>query len=54
MFLLNERLTTRFVPITIGRLQDDFVEVLDGLEEGTQVVTSGAQKLNEGDKVKIL
>jgi len=53
VFLLNEELTTRFVPITIGRMQDDFVEVLGGLEDGTRVVTSGAQKLNEGDKVKI-
>jgi len=37
----------------IGRIQGDFVEVLGGLEEGTEVVTSGAQKLNEGDKVKV-
>jgi HlyD family secretion protein len=53
VFLLDEELTTRFVPITVGRIQGDFVEVLEGLDEGTRVVTSGAQKLNEGDKVKI-
>lgn len=53
VFLLDDDLKTRFVPISVGRMQGDFVEVLDGLEEGTQVVTSGAQKLNEGDKVTI-
>jgi Cu(I)/Ag(I) efflux system membrane fusion protein len=53
VFLLDEGLITHFVPITVGRMQDDFVEVLDGLSEGTRVVTSGAQKLNEGDRVTI-
>ena len=53
VFLLDEELITHFVPITVGRMQDDFVEVLEGLSEGTRVVTSGAQKLNEGDKVTI-
>lgn len=53
VFLLSEDQTTIYRPIHIGRIQGDFVEVLDGLQEGTQVVTTGAQKLNEGDKVRI-
>ncbi|MFZ0430804.1 MAG: efflux RND transporter periplasmic adaptor subunit [Acidobacteriota bacterium] len=53
VFLLTSQQTTEYRRIEIGRIQGDFVEVLDGLGEGTQVVTSGAQKLNEGDKVRI-
>jgi RND family efflux transporter MFP subunit len=53
VYLLDEEFRTVFHEIQIGRIQGDFVEVLGGLEEGTEVVTSGAQKLNEGDKVKV-
>ena len=53
VFLLTSEQTTEYRRIEIGRIQGNFVEVLDGLGEGTQVVTSGAQKLNEGDKVRI-
>jgi Cu(I)/Ag(I) efflux system membrane fusion protein len=53
VFLLDDATSTVFRRVRIGRIQDDFVEILEGLEEGTVVVTSGAQKLNEGDKVKI-
>jgi len=53
VFLLDQDSLTRYRSISIGRIQNDWVEVLDGLEEGTQVVTSGAQKLNDGDKVRI-
>lgn len=53
VFLLTSEQTTEYRRIEIGRIQDNYVEVLDGLGEGTQVVTSGAQKLNEGDKVRI-
>jgi len=53
VFLLSEDLVTHYKLIQIGRIQGDYVEVLGGLERGTPVVTSGAQKLNDGDKVKI-
>lgn len=53
VFLLENNNTTRFRQIEIGRIQDDMVEVLAGLEEGVRVVTSGAQKLNDGDLVTI-
>ena len=53
VFLLTSEQTTEYRRIEIGRIQGDYVEVLEGIGEGTQVVTAGAQKLNEGDKVRI-
>lgn len=53
VYLLSDEFTTVFQPISIGRIQGDKVEVLDGLSEGTVVVTAGAQKLNSGDKVRV-
>jgi len=53
VFLVSEDSVTHYRAIQIGRIQGDYVEVLGGLEAGTQVVTFGAQKLNEGDKVKV-
>ncbi len=53
VFLLENNTTTRFRQIEIGRIQGDMVEVVSGLEEGVRVVTSGAQKLNDGDMVTI-
>lgn len=53
VYLLNDDLTTRFQRIEIGRIQGDMVEVLSGIEAGAKMVGSGAQKLNEGDKVII-
>jgi len=53
VFLLTGDLTTEYRRIDIGDIQGDFVEVLSGLEAGTRVVTAGAQKLNDGDKVRI-
>ncbi|UCF38483.1 MAG: efflux RND transporter periplasmic adaptor subunit [Acidobacteriota bacterium] len=53
VFLLDDELVTHFLEIRIGRIQGDYVEVLEGLDEGVTVVTNGVQKLNEGDKVKI-
>jgi RND family efflux transporter MFP subunit len=52
VFLIGEGSVTEYRPIRIGRIQGDFVEVIEGLEEGTEVITSGAQKLNNGDKVR--
>jgi RND family efflux transporter MFP subunit len=54
VFVLDKDQVTQYRPIQIGRIQGDYVEVMDGLEPETEVVTTGAQKLNEGDKVNIL
>lgn len=40
--------------LTIGRRYQGFVEVLDGLAQGTQVVIEGALKLRDGTQVNIL
>lgn len=53
VYLLSGEETAQFRVIEVGRIQDDLVEILGGLEEGAEVITSGAQKLNEGDKVRV-
>ena len=50
-FLTRDR-TTVFREIQIGRIEDDVVEVLRGLQEGAQIVSTGAQNLNDGDEVR--
>ena len=50
-FLTRDR-TTVFREIEIGRIEDDVVEVLRGLQEGAQIVSTGAQNLNDGDEVR--
>lgn len=42
------------VPVTLGLLNGGLVEVLDGIEEGDQVVTTGKVTLRDGVKVQIL
>ena len=53
VYLLSEGMTVTFNPIRVGRVTGEMVEVISGLEEGTEVVTSGAQSLNEGDLVQL-
>jgi len=52
VYLLTEDMATVFRPIQIGQIKGDVVEVVDGLEEGMEVVGMGAQHLNEGDRVR--
>lgn len=51
-FLTPER-TTVFRQIEIGRIEGDVVEVLGGLQKGDEVISTGAQNLNEGDEVRM-
>jgi len=53
VYLLTPDLRTVFQPVGAGRVQGDYVEILDGLSAGMRVVTTGAQSLNEGDTVKV-
>lgn len=46
--------TARLVPIAIGMIKDDKVEVLRGLTEKDAVVLSGQLNLSEGNKVQII
>ena len=52
VYLLTEDMVTVFQPIEIGQIKGDVVEVVDGLEEGVEIVAVGAQNLNEGDRVR--
>ncbi len=50
---LSEKKTVLFQPVQIGVVENDTVEILEGLEEGAVIVTKGAQSLNEGDQVRL-
>ncbi len=52
VYLLTEDMVTVFRPIEIGQIKGEVVEVVEGLEEGVEVVGVGAQNLNEGDRVR--
>ena len=39
---IKEGESYRFVPLTLGRMDDHYVEVLDGLEEGQQYVNQNS------------
>jgi HlyD family secretion protein len=54
VFLPDEGDIARFKPVTIGMSQPELVEVVDGLPEGTRVVTTGAAALREGDRIVLL
>jgi len=38
--------------VTIGVIDDDGIEILDGLEDGDYVVTAGVSKLSDGQRVR--
>ncbi|MFN7917969.1 MAG: efflux RND transporter periplasmic adaptor subunit [Vicinamibacterales bacterium] len=54
VFLPDEGDVARFKPVTVGMSQPDQVEIVDGLAEGTRVVTTGAAALREGDRIVLL
>lgn len=39
---IKEGESYRFLPLTLGRMDDHYVEVLDGLEEGQQYVNQNS------------
>ena len=54
VFLPDEGDVARFKPVKIGMSKTDLVEIVDGLAEGTRVVTTGAAALREGDRIVLL
>ena len=52
VYLLTEDMATVFQVIEIGQIKGNVVEVIEGLEEGVEVVNAGASNLNEGDRVR--
>ena len=54
VFLPDEGDVAKFKPVTIGMSQPDRIEIVDGIAEGTRVVTTGAAALREGDRIVLL
>jgi len=52
VFLPGEDSLATFRPVTVGLIDQDFAEVA-GLDEGQQIVTTGAAALREGDPILI-
>jgi membrane fusion protein, multidrug efflux system len=50
----NGRQTAQLVSITTGITSGALVQVLDGLQDGDEIVTSGQNILNQGDRVNIV
>lgn len=50
----NDRQTAQLVSITTGITSGALVQVLDGLQDGDEIVTSGQNVLNQGDRVNIV
>ena len=42
------------ITIETGLTQGDVIEVLDGLENGTEIILEGARSVNDGQKVRII
>ena len=41
-----------FHKVQVGRIDDEAVEIVNGLQEGQQIISRGAQNLNDGDLVR--
>lgn len=54
VFLPDEGDVAKFREVRVGMSQPDRVEIADGLAEGTQVVTTGAAALRDGDRIVLL
>jgi RND family efflux transporter MFP subunit len=48
---LADKDTAKFQAVTIGVEQQDFTEVVSGLEEGQRIISTGAAALREGDRI---
>jgi membrane fusion protein, multidrug efflux system len=54
VFLPDEGDVAKFREVRLGMSQPDRVEIAEGLAEGTQVVTTGAAALRDGDRIVLL
>jgi RND family efflux transporter MFP subunit len=48
---LVEGQTAKFQPVTTGLQDNERIEILEGLAEGTRVITTGALALRDGDRI---
>ena len=53
VFLVNQ-MQTEQREITLGLLEEDLVEIVDGLVEGDMIVTVGIESLKDGQRVKVV
>jgi multidrug efflux pump subunit AcrA (membrane-fusion protein) len=44
----------RMVPVTVGTVAGDAIEIVTGLKDGERVITVGAGQLNDKDKIKVV
>ena len=54
VYILNDDSTVSYVPVTLGRHLGSTYEILEGLEDGQQIVTKGQASLKNGVKVNVL
>jgi multidrug efflux pump subunit AcrA (membrane-fusion protein) len=54
VFTVNDRFLAERKVITLGLENENFIEVLSGLEVGDRVVSAGQNFLTEGDPVRIV
>ena len=50
VFLVDGQ-AAKFQPVTTGLQDNERIEILEGLKEGTRVITTGALALRDGDKI---
>mgnify|MGYP003548825310 FL=1 len=50
----NNEVQTEKAIITTGKMQGDLIEVLGGIEDGTEIIEEGARSIREGQIVKII
>jgi RND family efflux transporter MFP subunit len=53
VFLADENNQALFHPITVGLVEQQLTEVMDGLREGQPIITTGAAALRQGDPIVI-
>ena len=54
VYVLNQDQTVSYVPVTLGRRMGATYEILEGVQEGQQVVIKGQSMLKDGIKVQVL
>lgn len=54
VFVVNKDATVKLIKISTGRNFGEWIEILDGLNDGQTVVTSGQINLTDGAKVKVI
>jgi multidrug efflux pump subunit AcrA (membrane-fusion protein) len=44
-------MTARFLPVEVGIRDGDAIEIMSGVAEGAQVITTGSGALKDGDRI---